>query len=70
MGTEASATDPSPQTPTPMTAAVGQYLDHLAVERGLARNSLASYRRDLSRYLDFLNEVGVYAPDEVTGQFG
>ncbi|HEX5016874.1 MAG TPA: site-specific tyrosine recombinase XerD [Actinomycetes bacterium] len=66
MGTEASATDPSPQTPTPMTAAVGQYLDHLAVERGLARNSLASYRRDLSRYLDFLNEVGVYAPDEVT----
>lgn len=26
------------------------YLDHLAVERGLAKNSLAAYRRDLSRY--------------------
>jgi integrase/recombinase XerD len=35
---------------------VRTYLDHLAVERGLAKNTLASYRRDLRRYLDFLNE--------------
>jgi integrase/recombinase XerD len=33
---------------------VRTYLDHLAVERGLAKNTLASYRRDLRRYLDFL----------------
>jgi integrase/recombinase XerD len=33
---------------------VRTYLDHLAVERGLARNTLSSYRRDLRRYLDFL----------------
>ncbi|HEY5335781.1 MAG TPA: site-specific integrase, partial [Mycobacteriales bacterium] len=26
------------------------WLDHLAVERGLATNSLAAYRRDLRRY--------------------
>jgi integrase/recombinase XerD len=30
------------------------YLDHLAVERGLAANTLAAYRRDLTRYGEFL----------------
>lgn len=35
-------------------AAVRRYLDHLAVERGFAANSLSAYRRDLRRYLTFL----------------
>jgi integrase/recombinase XerD len=35
---------------------VEAYLDHLAVERGLATNTLLSYRRDLRRYVDFLGE--------------
>ncbi len=35
-------------------AVVRVYLDHLAVERGVAANTLASYRRDLNRYLDYL----------------
>jgi integrase/recombinase XerD len=35
---------------------VRTYLDHLAVERGLAKNTLSSYRRDLRRYLDFLGQ--------------
>ncbi len=51
---------------TPVSVAVRQYLDHLTFERGLARNSMTSYRRDLGRYLTFLREVGVHAPDEVT----
>jgi site-specific recombinase XerD len=35
--------------------AVTGYLDHLAVERGLAANTLAAYRRDLARYTDHLS---------------
>jgi len=35
------------------------------VERGLAANTLASYRRDLRRYLAFLGEVGVSDVGEV-----
>jgi len=39
--------------------AVRTYLDHLSVERGLAANTLASYRRDLGRYLDHLASQGI-----------
>jgi integrase/recombinase XerD len=45
--------------------ALRAYLDHLAVERGLAANTLASYRRDLRRYLEHLERAGVGAPGEV-----
>jgi integrase/recombinase XerD len=39
--------------------AIGTYLDHLSVERGLAANTLVSYRRDLSRYRQFLATQGI-----------
>jgi integrase/recombinase XerD len=38
---------------------VRAYLDHLAVERGLATNTLLSYRRDLRRYTEYLDGRGV-----------
>ena len=46
--------------------AVEVYLDHLAVERGLAANTLSSYRRDLSRWLAFLQQTGRARLSEVT----
>jgi integrase/recombinase XerD len=42
-----------------LSSAVQTYLDHLAVERGLAGNTLTSYRRDLRRYAVGLTRRGV-----------
>lgn len=39
---------------TPVERSVQEYLSHLSVERGLADNTMRSYRRDLRRYLEFL----------------
>ncbi|MEV0391134.1 site-specific tyrosine recombinase XerD [Nonomuraea sp. NPDC050643] len=41
-----------------MEAVLSSYLAHLAVERGLAANTLASYRRDLRRYFEHLQARG------------
>ncbi|WP_433207359.1 site-specific tyrosine recombinase XerD [Dactylosporangium sp. CS-047395] len=46
--------------------AVDSYLDHLTVERALAANTLASYRRDLDRYLDWLVAAGIADLADVT----
>jgi integrase/recombinase XerD len=47
------------------TSLVRAYLDHLAVERGVASNTLSSYRRDLERYVAYLCECGVASLAEV-----
>src|SRR5215217_1008725 len=41
---------------TSSTRAVRTYLDHLGVERGLSRNTLSSYQRDLDRYVAFIGD--------------
>ena len=48
-----------------MARVVTGYLDHLTVERGLAANTIASYRRDLRRYTEYLDAAGVGALDEI-----
>lgn len=50
---------------TALDRAVEAYLDHLAVERGLARNTLTAYRRDLRRYTAYLAVRGRDAVAEV-----
>jgi len=42
------------------------YLDHLAIERGVAANTLSSYRRDLRRYGDHLGQRGIVDLRDVT----
>jgi integrase/recombinase XerD len=45
---------------------VKRYLDHLTVERGLARHTLEAYRRDLERYAAVLGTAGRTGVDDVT----
>jgi integrase/recombinase XerD len=40
--------------PSQIQRHINGYLDHLLVERGLAKNSMSAYRRDLGRYQEFL----------------
>jgi integrase/recombinase XerD len=39
-----------------------RYLRHVSIERGLAVNTVAAYRRDLTAYLDFLLLRGITTP--------
>ncbi|KQU68740.1 site-specific tyrosine recombinase XerD [Phycicoccus sp. Root101] len=49
-----------------MERAVRSWLGHLDVERGMATNTLKSYRRDLARYTAYLEAHEVREPAEVT----
>jgi len=48
-----------------LAVAVRGYLQHLSVERGLAANTLASYQRDLNRYVSALSAAGITDPDAI-----
>src|SRR3954454_1889449 len=63
--TEVAATQ-APTGATPLDRALTTYLDHLTVERGLAVNTMLSYRRDLRRYTEYLAGRGVTAPEAVS----
>lgn len=47
---------------------VESYLRHLTIERGVAKNTSAAYRRDLGIYLEFLEQRGVSAIEQVSEQ--
>ena len=54
-----------PAAATRIDRLVSTYLDHLTVERGLATNTLLSYRRDLRRYAEHLAGLGVETVTDV-----
>jgi integrase/recombinase XerD len=41
-----------------LTAQIRRFLDYLTVERGLSRNTVEAYRRDLERYRAYLRSTG------------
>lgn len=47
-----------------LAATTLRFLDHLRVERGLSQNTLAAYRRDLTKYDQYLTGLGLGDPTE------
>ncbi len=44
---------------------VDSYLRHLTIERGMAKNTLLAYKRDLNSYLKYLEDKGLDSPNQV-----
>ena len=42
-----------------MKAFIDEFLNYLSVERGLAKNTLLAYRRDLDKYIGHLSRKGI-----------
>lgn len=45
---------------------IDAYLRYLTIERGMAKNTIAAYRADLSRYAAFLETKAITAPGQIT----
>ena len=45
---------------------IDDFMNYLSVERGLAKNTLLAYRRDLDKYIEFLFTKGIKSANQVT----
>lgn len=48
-----------------MKEEVEEFLSYLSIERGLAKNTIDAYRRDLAKFITFLSRKGISSFDEV-----
>jgi integrase/recombinase XerD len=51
-----------------MKELIEEFLSYISVERGMADNTLASYKRDLSKFFDFLKTRRAEPVDKITRQ--
>ena len=51
-----------------MNELIEQFLSYISVERGMANNTLSSYKRDLFKFADFLKSRKIYSIDKVSRQ--
>ncbi len=56
----------APPQVRPLDGQLQGYLDHLTIERGVAANTISSYRRDLRRYAEHLSLRGISDLRDVT----
>lgn len=48
-----------------MKAFIDEFMNYLSVERGLAKNTLLAYRRDLDKYIDYLSQKNIKTASQV-----
>jgi integrase/recombinase XerD len=69
MDLENAAGDPnlagSGEQEVPLVSAAQEFMNHLQVERGASKNTVAAYRRALSGYLGFMVKRGIVTPADV-----
>ena len=51
-----------------MNELIEQFLSYISVERGMANNTLSSYKRDLFKFADFLKSRKIYSIDKLSRQ--
>ncbi len=49
-----------------MKTLIGEFINYIAVERGLAKNTLSAYTRDLDKYTGYLSESKIQKPDSIS----
>ncbi len=54
-----------PELPDWAERSVTDYLNRIAVQRGLSPHTVAAYERDLRQFFDFCDRLGIRTPEEV-----
>ncbi|MCY7411499.1 MAG: site-specific integrase, partial [Salinibacterium sp.] len=60
------ATETAAASATPLRVGVDKFLRHVAIERGLSKNTLLAYARDLNSYTDALARRGIESVQSIS----